>query len=316
MTSTINNRQFVENAPNTTFNSAYAPTSRKQYERDIYWVMYKKYLNMAVSRYEYYDLPDSIDPILLEKILVTNGAAGVVKIGDSLMVAPVSLTGFNNLTAMYKPDKFRLAFNPGNNLSESINKTYTVGKDGVIIGNDMNYLPVFSDVITFLQPLTNLYVQRLNNAKKLSSPIVIETDDQNVNLYEQQMIANALNDDDFAVVSRGKGATNPASTTSTIDLSEAFHGPEISAEIANYDAEIKELLSKNNFSRTTESGVSDTEINKQDDGSHSNGLLGYQMRKQGLREMNNLFGTNVSIDWRDSDAVQRDGDHDQPTVEG
>lgn len=286
--------------------------STEAYWRSTYATLENKYYNMALSRFSYKGLPETIDPLTLEQMLLYNGYAAFIELSGKLYALPV--TAQINTSAMYgyRPSTVQLytdytetedAIVP-NNVKNLIKTEYHNGIDTVVMGNDSRYLPSYQQIVQFITPMTNLYVQRINNEVKLSTPIVIETNEQNTDIYEKQMIMNALHDNQFYVIASGDGKAQKLADTKVIDYSDHYKGAEIAQAIDFYDQQIKELLSKNNFARTTDSGVSDNEINAQGDGSHSNGAMAYKMRAKALKEINQLFGTNITIEWRDSDEVQ------------
>lgn len=307
---------------NNTFNP-YITIPTQTPSNDTYWkttyaTLENKYYNMALTRFEYQGLPETIDPITLEQMLMYNGYAAFIELNDKLYALPV--TAQINTSAMFgfRPNKVELYTNYGDdkdimmpeNLQSLVKAEYHNGIDTVVMGNDSRYLPSYQQITQFIVPMTNLYIQRINNEVKLSTPIIVETNDQNTDIYQAQMVMNALHDNQFAIIASGDGKAKELADTKVIDVSEHYLGDQITQAIDFYDTQIKELLSKNNFSRTTESGISEGEINEQGDGNHSNGLMAYKMRYNAIQEVNRLFGTNITIDWRDSDEVQKHTDSD------
>ena len=302
---------------NTTFNP-YITIPTQTPSDDTYWkttyaTLENKYYNMALTRFEYKGLPETIDAMTLEQMLMYNGYAAFIQIGGKLYALPV--TAQINTSAMFgfRPNKVELYTDYGDdkdaivpdNIKAFVKPEYHNGLDTVVMGNDSRYLPSYQQITQFIVPMTNLYVQRINNEVKLSTPIVIETNDQNTDIYQAQMVMNALHDNQFSIIASGDGKAKELANTQVIDYSEHYLGDQIAQAIDFYDTQIKELLSKNNFSRTTESGISEGEIDEQGDGNHSNGLMAYKMRYKAIQEINKMFGTNITIDWRDSDEVQK-----------
>lgn len=287
--------------------------SRDYYWKTTYSTLENKYFNMALTRFVYKNIPEQIDPMSLEMALLYNGSVAFIELNGKVYVVPSVMSISGSAYAGYRPTVFQILPSTTDEkedstlpdgIAELYNRDFINGKDGIIMGNDSRYYPSYGQITQFLVPMTNLFVQRLNNEKKLSAPIIIETNDQNTDVYEKQLILNAINDDDFAVLASGSKKVGELADTKVIDYSQSYHGKEIGEAIDFYDTQIKSLLSKNNFSRTTDSGVGEKEINMQEDGNHSNGLMAFNMRKEALKLVNEKYGTDMYVEWRDSNELQ------------
>lgn len=86
-------------------------------------------LNKTVQIFEYRNLPETIPEKILEEMLQTNGNVFFTKVNGEYYVFTGGLGGEPDV--YYRPTLYTIA-NPALNLS----KSYTIGKDGVLIRND------------------------------------------------------------------------------------------------------------------------------------------------------------------------------------
>lgn len=136
---------------------------------------YLQYLSIlkqiAVSMFEWKNLPDSVDGRYIEQSLFTNGNA--IYFNDEVMGNLCLNTMFNGTFDVYGEPKLRRAFSKYNNYQKMLKKN-----DSVIIWNNLDRTPSFLIIEMFAKRLYNLDRIIDVNANAQKTPVLIQCEEK------------------------------------------------------------------------------------------------------------------------------------------
>lgn len=244
------------------------------------------YLTKTQSMFVYENLPDSIPQGELEHLLQVNGNCFVTKVGDVLYAFTGNAGG--SLDVYYRPTQYIVA-NPALNL----NKTYEIGKDGVLFKNDYYMNGLLPLIGKFAVLLTDSNIS-LNTATVLSriTMLISASDDktkQSADLFLQKIL-----DGDFSVIGENaffKGVqlqTNPTANNSYLT--------QFVELIQYYKASLLNELGLNaNYNMKRE------RLNRSEVALNVDALLPFvdnmlTERRNAVKAINEMFGTDITVD--------------------
>ena len=251
------------------------------------------FLDRLQAMFKYTGLPDSIPAKWLEHYLLCNGSCAFIMDGDELIVSTGGWGGIPN--RYYIPTQYIIS-NPY--VKDETRRTYTLGEDCVVMRNDvycvgvlpllerycsqlvendisMNVTDILSRAmltITAASSKDKESVDRwLDNLKKckISSigeiPAMVGNQDKNINITPFREVAGCMT-----------------------DLIE-YH-QYLKASLYN------ELGLNSNYNMKRES-INSNESQLNDDMLHPLIDTMLKMRQEGLKEVNDMFGTNISVEF-------------------
>ena len=254
----------------------------------------QKMLAITQAMFVYEGLPDTIPQTDLEQLLQSNGNVFCTKVGNELYVFSGSMGGEPNV--YNKPTKY-IVSNP----SLQLNKTYTIGVDGVLIKNDSNacsLLPIFGKYGV----LTTDTLLSLNTCSVLSRiTMLISASDDKTKQSADDFISKILQGD-FSVI--GENA-----------FFKGVNLQSISTQSANQITQLIELLQYFKASAFNEIGLnanynlkrerlntSEVEMNVDALNPYVDNML--SERKRAVAAINEMFGTEISVELGSSWAVR------------
>ena len=254
----------------------------------------QKMIAITQAMFVYKGLPDTIPQTDLERLLQTNGNVFCTKVDNELYVFSGSAGGSPNV---YNEPTNYIVSNPYLNL----NKTYTIGVDGVLIKNDSNgnsLLPIFGKYGV----LTTDTLLSLNTCSVLSRiTMLISASDDKTKQSADDFI-NKILKGDFSVI--GENA-----------FFKGVNLQSISSQSANQITQLIELLQYFKASAFNEIGLnanynlkrerlntSEVEMNVDALNPYVDNML--SERKKAVSAINEMFGTEISVELGSSWAVR------------
>lgn len=246
-------------------------------------------INKLQSMFEYKGLPDTIPAKWLEFYLMCNGNCFVTKVDGNLYCFTGGLGGEPN--AYYQPTKYVVA-NPYLKLS----KEYEIDKDGVLVRNDtmlQGMLPLIKKYgvlltetdITIRSALINL---RTYNIISASDDDTKKSADEFLKHIENGELASIGSNPFFEGIKVANGQNSTNYLTQVIEMTQylkaSFYN-EIGLN-ANYNLK-REYISQ------SENTLADDVLLPLVDNMLTE-------RKEGLKKINNMYGTNISVDFSSS----------------
>lgn len=259
---------------------------------------YDRLLEMFLSRYEWLNLPDSVDARFLELTLFKNGRALFFEDDVLGMLAlPVIINGPFNV---YKIPIRRRAFTPGvssvNETDKSTTATYQAertNKDSVICYNNMLHSPSLNMCRMFARRLADIDRTIDVNISAQKTPVLIETDSNTLlslkNAYKQY-------EGNFPVIFGKKGIAENVKVLMTGAPLVAPALQQLKQTIWN---DAMEALGIANHGADKKERVNIMEIQANQGGTIASRYSGLIAREQACDAVNRMFGTSISVRYRE-----------------
>ncbi len=261
---------------------------------------------IALSRFEWKNLPDTCDERFLERALFFNGKAIYCRDevqGD--LTLKVSLNGKFDVYGVahdrtaYGYNEYRRKCTPD---------------DSVVIWNNYNRKPTFEMIRRYALRLYN-YDRSLDvNVNAQKTPVLIQCD-QNDRLTLENLYADF---DGNKPVIFGKKGFDLQGAFTVLSTQAPFVAPEIFALKRDVFNECLTMLGIANLNMEKKERMVNAEITKSAGGTIAQRYAYLVMRQKACKEINKMFGTNISVDfrgWDVDDEVDREdaelGDFEQ-----
>lgn len=269
-----------------------------------YMQYYYRLLELAISMFEWKNLPDSVDPRFLELALFTEGQAVFFKDEELGFLGLRCATngGFN----VYRVPLNRRAY-----ADNGYNRQLT-DKDSVIIYN--NYLRTNSmlDTVMFAKRLYNLDRAIDVNANSQKTPLLLRCEQSQrltlLNLYKQY-------DGNTPVIYGDKSlSSNPIEAINTGAPYVCDKLYQLKTQIWN---EALTYLGISNINIQKKERLITDEVTRNQGGTVASRYSRLNARRQACDEINRMFGLNIWCDYReDYQLVRDDGEDSETSLEG
>lgn len=268
------------------------------FNRLTYNFYYDRLLEMSLSRYEWINLPESVDARFLELTLFKNGLA--LFFDDDvlgMLALPVIISGPFNV---YKIPIRRRAFTPGvssvNETDKSTVSTYhaeRTNKDSVICYNNMLHSPSLNMCRMFARRLADIDRTIDVNISAQKTPVLIESDSNTLlslkNAYKQY-------EGNFPVIFGKKGIADNVKVLMTGAPLVAPALQQLKQTIWN---DAMEALGIANHGADKKERVNILEIQANQGGTIASRYSGLIAREQACDAVNRMFGTSISVRYRE-----------------
>ena len=250
-------------------------------------------LNRVMKMFEYSGLPETIPKKYIELYTMVNGHSVVIEHNDNLYVCFGGFSGVPN--EYYLPTQYVVA-NPYLDLF----KTYTIGEDCVLVSNDtmmMGLMPMFSRYAsTLVENDLSLNIACINS--RIAA--LIDARDDSTKTSAEKYIADIVDGKNGII------ASNAFFDGIRVQpYGEHEHRMSDLIEFQQYTKAswFNELGLNANYNMKRESIMSDeSQLNDDMLSPLIDDML--ECRKNAVNEINNMFGTNISVDygstWRDN----------------
>lgn len=256
--------------------------------KQAYMTYYAQLLEIAISRFNWINLPDTVDARFLELALNIKGFALFFKDDDIGYLAMNTTIGgqLNN----YNIPVNRQAF-----ASNGYKANRTI-KDSVIIWNNLIHTNGQLKLLEFSKDLYNLECIIRTNANAQKTPLMILCDERTrltmENLYMKYQgnapfIFGSSRNSDLSVTSI------QAMNTQAPYLADKLY--QLKTNIWN---EALTFLGIPNVSVTKKERMLSDEVNRMQGGVFASRYSATEARKQACREINKMFGLNIDVEFR------------------
>lgn len=268
------------------------------FNRLTYNFYYDRLLEMSLARYEWLNLPDSVDARFLELTLFKNGLALFFEDDVLGMLAlPVIISGPFNV---YKIPIRRRAFTPGvssvNETDKSTVSTYhaeRTNKDSVICYNNMLHSASLNMCRMYARRLADIDRTIDVNISAQKTPVLIEADSNTLlslkNAYKQF-------DGNYPVIYGKKGISEHINVLTTGAPLVAPALQQLKQTIWN---DALEALGIANHGADKKERVNTLEIQANQGGTIASRYSGLIAREQACDAVNRMFGTDISVRYRE-----------------
>ena len=253
----------------------------------------KYYLARLQSMFKYTGLPDSIPAKWLENYLLVNGNCAFVMDGDDLIVTTGGWGGIPD--RYYIPTEYIVA-NPY--VKESTRRTYTLGEDCVVMRNDTYVQGIMPLLIKYCSQMVENDIT-FNTADILSRAMLMITcvndnDKQSVELWLKKLRRGELS-------AMGELPSMAGNQDRSINITPFQQVAGTLTDLIEYHQYLKaglfnEIGLNSNYNMKREA-INSNESQLNDDALHPliDDML--RMRQEGLKEVNEMFGTNISVEF-------------------
>lgn len=247
---------------------------------------YNRLTELAISMFEWKNLPDSIDPRFLELVLFSDGMAVFFK--DEVLGYLALQTMIGGNLDVYRIPKIRRAY-ATNGYNRSLDE-----KDSVIIFNNMLHTNCLTDVELFARRLYECDRTIDVNIKAQKTPIMIACDENQrltmKNLYQQYdgnepFIFGGKDMDIKKIQAIVTGAPYVADKVMQTKF-QIWNEAMTYLGISNVNMHKKERLLSDEVTRNMGSTVASR-------------YTRLEMRKQACKKINEMFGLNIDVDYRE-----------------
>lgn len=252
----------------------------------IFAMQFDRLTEIAISRFEYKNLPESVDERFLELTLYENGQVVWFKdeeLGEVLAL-PVAAAGKLD---MYRVPRKRTAYSTGytfKNLTE---------ENSVIMYNNYLRKPTKLNVMCFAYQLYELDRSIEVNAKAQRTPILICCDENErltlENMYQQY-------NGNQPVIYGTKELR--ADAFKVLKTDAPYHGAELYDLKTKYWNECLTFLGISNTNITKKERLISDEVIRDMGGTIASRFSPLFMRRQALEKINKMFGLNIEVNFR------------------
>lgn len=260
-------------------------------------------LRLALGRFDWKGLPDSIDERYLEKTILLEGRAVFFKVGDELKATPVitetsqdEYENFSKLTAM------------GSNGWQ-----YSIPENqGVMVWDTMSRIHTWPTVEWYIDALTEIDELRRVNRRQQRTATVFQGPAEAAN--DMRILAKHLEMGETAFVSEKFGVEGAVSAIST---GVQYLQADFQADLQNVLNELYLFLGIEHMGMEKKAHVLESEAGITNDSVariREDLLL---PRQQAAEAVNKLFNTNITVEWRsyEKDNMENPSGVSAPTSE-
>lgn len=253
-----------------------------------YMTYYAQLLEIAISRFKWINLPKTVDARFLELALNTKGFALFFKDED------IGYLGMNT-TIGGQLSNYNIPINRQAFASNGYKANRTI-RDSVIIWNNLIHTNGQMKLLEFSKDLYNLECIIRTNANAQKTPLMILCDERTrltmENLYQKYegnapFIFGSSRNSDLSVTSI------QAMNTQAPYLADKLY--QLKANIWN---EALTFLGISNISITKKERMLSDEVNRMQGGVLASRYSATEARKQACEEINNMFGLNIDVEFR------------------
>ena len=262
----------------------------KQLNDHTYTDYYNRLSLLARVRYEWENLPNNIDERWIEKYLYYYGQC-LFFMDDNLglMVAKCNLSGtLNN----YDEHTHLTPF--GTNYK---GKSLRVGKECVLIRNNDDCIPTMPTIQLYAFKLANISRTADVNIHAQKTPQLILCNEKQ--RLTMKTVLNKVNDFEYAVFG-DKNLDIDGITTLNLNAPVVFDKLELQKH-ATWN-ECMTFLGINNANQDKRERLVDDEVQANNEQVEYNAQIGLKTRQMACKQINELYGTNISVKMRKLDT--------------
>lgn len=266
---------------------------------------FNRLLELGTTMFEWKNLPDTIDERFMEMTLFNRGS--IVWFEDKvlgMLALPAALGGRFNV--------YRIPITRNIIANNGYHKKCTI-KNSVIIWNNFLHSNSRLDIEIFSKKLYNLDRTIDVNVNAQKTPILVSCDET-----ERLSMKNAYKEyDGNAPVIWGDKRLKPESLT-VLKTDAPYVSDRLYTLKTQIWNEALTFLGINNVNITKKERLLNDEVNRNQGGTIASRYSRLVMRQNACKEINKMFGTNISVDYREdlkvldeAESVSAGGDEDE-----
>lgn len=269
-----------------------APVSRET-------IIYNHFVNLAIKRFKWSNLPDGLTSDILENMLITHGQLGAFMDRGLLKILPAHSS--NKVNVYNEPISYMLYGFNGETKNISAKEMVRLRNNPLGTGDKENLLILASRLDNIEQTQeVNLFQQCI--------PKIITTNRDGV--LTAKNIIKRIKDFSFVILTRDKGINTQIKADDVIDTSS----PYLLDKLADYDNyytnKTLTYLGINNSNTDKKERLITDEVNANNDHIFSILDMYFECRKEFCDNVNKQFGINIAVEKREVDEVYHDNTTD------
>lgn len=266
-----------------------------KYNNYSYIQYYDRLTELAVSVYDWQNLPDTIDPRYMELVLFTDGKA--VFFYDEVLGYLVLRCAAGGPLTVYREPINRHAY-----AANGYNRSLTMD-DSVIIWNNKLRKNSMLDVELFASRLSDLDRSIDVNAKAQKTPVLITCEESEVLTLKNTYMKYDGNQP--VIFGDKKLSPNSLQAISTGAPYVADRLYELKTQIWN---EALTYLGIPNVNITKKERLITDEVDRNQGGTIASRYSKLEMRQTACEKINKMFGLNIWVDFKDESLYNKDSD--------
>lgn len=273
--------------------------SFKNYEKELnnltFTDYYRRLSLLARVAFKWDNLPNNINEKWIERYLYAEGRCMFYKDSTKgLMVAKCS--DFGTLNPYDEPTELM----PIITNYDSVAKSYEVGSECVLIGNNDDYIPTATTIKLYAYKLAEIDRTITVNINAQKTPILIKCSEK-----QRLTLQNVYNQfkDNMPVIFGTKDLELSELTVLNTSAPIVFDKLEIQKH--NVWNECMSFLGINNANQDKRERLVDDEVEANDEQIQMFAHIMLKARKRACDEINKIYGTNISVDFRSPDEIAK-----------
>lgn len=252
--------------------------------------LYNHFVNLAIKRFKWDNLPEGLTSDILEEMIITYGQLGAINDRGLIKILPAH--GTNRVNIYNQPIGYMLYGMNG--------ETHNVSsKEMVRLRNNPLGTPDKDNLLIFAKRLDNIEQTQEVNLFQQCMPKIIATNRDGI--LTAKNIIKKIKDFSFVILSRDKGINNQIRQDDVIDTSS----PYLLDKLSDYDNymvnKVMTYLGINNANIDKKERLISDEVNANNDQIQSILDMYFECRQEFCKLVNEKFGTNITVEKREVD---------------
>ena len=259
------------------------------YNNRLYNAYLDQIINLAVTRYEWRGLPDTVDPIFLERVLLLKGVATIaqpMKDGKRGFWYAARMVQDGDLGIYDKPTRW-IAYS-----RDKLRFHVSQGRNGVLVYDNAARTPLFESLSLCARELVDIQRTKQVNRFWQKVPYILVVP-QDMELSGENLLSQIMGGEPAIVA-------NPMIReidSYKLDMNVPYIGEELTAAEQNVWNRIYTLLGISNITFKTERMIED-EVRSMSEPAGMLAASGIIERRHSAEVLSRLFGLDVSVIWR------------------
>ena len=251
-----------------------------------FWSYYHRLVELAISRFEWKNLPETVDPRFLELVLLSDGM--VVYFDDDIIGNVVMRTMISGTLNIYDVPTRRRAY-AVNGYSRDLDES-----NSVLIYNNYLRLPNVSDIAMYAQRLYDIDQTIDVNAKAQKTPILVQATEAE-RLTMQNLYKQYSGNQPFIF---GTKQLNPEGLR-VLKTDAPYVADRLYELRTNIWNEALTMLGISNVSIQKRERLITDEVARANGGTIASRYSALEARRDAVEHINDMFGTNIEVVFRD-----------------
>lgn len=262
--------------------------SNKEYSTDHTQQLYNRFLNLALNRFKWENLPVGITSRKIEEFLVQHGQAMFFKDNGVFIVLPSY--GVGKYDIYNEPLSFNVI---GNNYNKMIDR-----EDGVLIRNNATSSNDYDDLLLFAERINEVEQTMDINLNGQKTPFVILCDEKERLTFKN--ILNQVQKFKYAIFGSKKLSMN---SMSVMETKSEYLLDKLQDHKNSLMNELLTFLGINNNNTDKKERLLVDEVNANNEFILVNIDHMYEERKKACEEINKKFGLNITVSRREVEGI-------------